>query len=418
VQVTNTGSADATFALALGGLPQDVAAALGASTIDVPLGAGNFRDVSLTLTPGIGAATGDDAFQVTATATTAPAVTASASGTLTVQGTGVSVALSPASGAPGGAFLATVTNMGNITDTFLLALGGPAALEASLGTSQVMLAPGASQVVPIAVGSIDFAAPGPIVLTVLATSQADPAVQSSASAQVAVPITQGLTAQFSPAAQSLSSPGTATFLLMVHNTGNAEDVYTATIVGTNGPVTASLLDPSGQPVQSIPIFRLPGLATGAIMLQADLSALGQGAVTVQVSSLNQQSESASVTATVTTSPTTTPTPAPTPTSTPTPTPNSTPTPTHPPTTTTTSPVTVTSVGVNKVVLGTGRHKKRYLVLGVTYTGGLNPTGAQNLAAYTVYAGKTKKAHKSSQVIYTHLVPLTQAIYFSTPISCP
>jgi hypothetical protein len=74
-------------------------------------------------------------------------------------------------------------------------------------------------------------------------------------------------------------------------------------------------------------------------------------------------------------------------------------------------VTVTAVNVEKVVLGTGRKKKQYLVLGVGYSSGLNATAAQNLAAYTVFAGKTEKVHKVSQVVYNTLVPLTQAIYF-------
>jgi hypothetical protein len=77
----------------------------------------------------------------------------------------------------------------------------------------------------------------------------------------------------------------------------------------------------------------------------------------------------------------------------------------------TSSVTVTSFGVQKVVLGTGHHKKRFLVFGVGFTGGLASTGAQNLAAYTVFSGKVKKVHKVSQVTYTGQVPLTQAIYF-------
>jgi hypothetical protein len=77
----------------------------------------------------------------------------------------------------------------------------------------------------------------------------------------------------------------------------------------------------------------------------------------------------------------------------------------------TSSVTVTSFGVEKVALGTGRHKKRYLVFGVGYWAGLDPTAAQNLAAYAVYSGKVKKVHKVSQVTYTGHVPLTQAIYF-------
>ena len=79
--------------------------------------------------------------------------------------------------------------------------------------------------------------------------------------------------------------------------------------------------------------------------------------------------------------------------------------------TATSHVTVTSFGVEKLALGTGHHKKRYLVFGVGYSGGLNPAAAQNLAAYSVLSGKVKKVHTVSQVTYNHLVPLRQAIYF-------
>jgi len=85
---------------------------------------------------------------------------------------------------------------------------------------------------------------------------------------------------------NLASPGPATFLLLVHNTGNSEDAYTGTIVGTAGPVTANLTGLSGQPAQSIPIFRLPGLSTGAIPLNTALTAVGEGQVMVRVTSLS------------------------------------------------------------------------------------------------------------------------------------
>ena len=120
----------------------------------------------------------------------------------------------------------------------------------------------------------------------IATSQGDPAVQSSATANLTIPASTGLTASFSPATQTLPAPGMATFLLNVNNTGNTEDAYTATITGSNGPVTATLMGLDGQPTQSIPVFRLPGLSSGAILLQASLAALGTGTVTVQVKSLD------------------------------------------------------------------------------------------------------------------------------------
>ena len=50
LQLTNTGSSDDTFSLAATGLPSGVTATFGETTIDVPPGVSNFRDVSLSLT--------------------------------------------------------------------------------------------------------------------------------------------------------------------------------------------------------------------------------------------------------------------------------------------------------------------------------------------------------------------------------
>jgi hypothetical protein len=75
-------------------------------------------------------------------------------------------------------------------------------------------------------------------------------------------------------------------------------------------------------------------------------------------------------------------------------------------------VTITSFGVEKVKVGTGRHARSALALGVGFSGPLSSTAAQNLAAYTVFSGKVKKGHRMSQVLYNGFVPLSQAIYFS------
>ena len=290
--VTNAGSVEDTYSLAVSGLPQGVTSKLGQTSVDVPPGASNFRDILLNLTVAKGTTPGSYPFTVTATSTSDSTVTSTTNGTLTVTAGGVQVTLNPPSGAPGSGFQATVTNTGTVTDTYNLALAGPAALVASLGTKQVTLAPGASQVVPINTGAVDFAVQGTLGLTAVATSAANPAVQGAASSNLAIPATSGLTAEFSPATQTLAAPGTATFLLMVHNSGNTEDSYRATIMGANGPVTATLIGLDGSPTQSIPTFILPGLSTGAIELQVDLSAVGTGIVTVQVKSLTN-SETAS-----------------------------------------------------------------------------------------------------------------------------
>ena len=99
--------------------------------------------------------------------------------------------------------------------------------------------------------------------------------------------------------RSFPAPGRAMFLLIVENTGNIEGAYTAVITGTSGPVTAHLVGLDGLPTQSISEFRLPGLSSGTILLQADLAALGQGTVTVQVKSLSDAGMTATATATVT-----------------------------------------------------------------------------------------------------------------------
>ena len=66
VHLTNTGSADDTFALTFS-LPNGVTGTLGQTSVEVPPGVSNFRYVTLTLTPQVGATAGSDSFTVTAT---------------------------------------------------------------------------------------------------------------------------------------------------------------------------------------------------------------------------------------------------------------------------------------------------------------------------------------------------------------
>ncbi len=298
VQLTNTGSADDTFSLSTAGLPSGVTATFGQTTIDVPPGASNFRDVTLTLTSAAGTSPGSIPFQVTATSATDSSISNTTSGTLDVLAGGVSVSLSPTSSAPGGSIQETVTNTGMVANTFKLTLGGPAALVSSLSTDQLTLAPGASQVVAIRTSAVNFADRGDLNLTASATSTSNSAILGVASASLSIPSTENMTAAFSPASQTLSEPGTASFLLMVHNAGNAQDSYTATNVGTSGPITATLAGLGGSPTLSIPEFILPGLSIGAILVDADLLAPANGTVTVEVKSLTNGSIAAVATASV------------------------------------------------------------------------------------------------------------------------
>src|SRR5262249_4741737 len=110
VHLVNTGSADDMFSLAATGLPAGITAAFAQNSVEVPPGASNSRDVTLVLTSAAGTAPADYPFTVSATSKFA---SATASGTLTVVSAGVQVALTPASGSPGGTFQLTVTNTGS-----------------------------------------------------------------------------------------------------------------------------------------------------------------------------------------------------------------------------------------------------------------------------------------------------------------
>ena len=69
LQVTNVGSADDTYSLAFSGLPQGVTAALSRSSIDVPPGASNVRDIAFQLSVAPGTPAGTYPFTLTATST-------------------------------------------------------------------------------------------------------------------------------------------------------------------------------------------------------------------------------------------------------------------------------------------------------------------------------------------------------------
>ncbi len=232
--------------------------------------------------------------------------TTTAEGTLTVVANGVNVYLDPSSGSAGSTFAMLVYNTGTVKDTYDLSLGGPAALVSSLATDQVTLAPGRYQYVPITTNPANFAAQGTLELTATATSVGNANVEDSATADLDIAPTQGMTAQFQEPTQVIPIPGTSDFLLLVNNTGNTKDGYSATITGTTGPVTASLTGLDGNPTQSIPEFILPGLSTGAIVLETDMTAVGQGTVTVEVRSLSNPNETATATATVSATATSTP----------------------------------------------------------------------------------------------------------------
>ncbi len=294
VQVTNTGSATDTFALSTAGLPAGITASFEQSSVEVPPGAGNFLDITLTLTAAGNLAPSAYPFQVQAVSAADSSISDTAAGALNVVSQGVQATLSPSAGPPGTTFQLTVTNAGTASDTFNLSLSGPAALVSTLAATQITLAAGASRVVNITTTAINFADPGSLPLFATATSQANSAVKSTDGTSLTISPTQGLTAAFTPASQTLMQPGAADFSLNVNNIGNTEDSFVASIIGVSGPISAMLMGLDGQPTNSIPLFRLPGLASGQLQLLTNSSTVGTGNVTVKIASLTDPNQSVTV----------------------------------------------------------------------------------------------------------------------------
>jgi uncharacterized protein (TIGR03437 family) len=283
VQLTNVGNVADTYTLtAL--TPAGVSATFDQTSVPVPPGLTNFRQTLVHITAAPGTAVGPQNFTVTATSQANTQILGSATGTLNVVSAGVAVAISPTSSNPGGTVHLTVTNRGSISDTFNLALGGPAAVVSSLALASVTLAPNQSQQVSISVGAAPFAVLGSLGLIATATSTANTTVSAAAQASIVIPASQGVSAAFNPARTGLSAPGPATLLLQMQNTGSIDDSYIASIVSTSGPVTASLIDITGQSVQTTSVFILPGAAQGELVVNAVLTGTTDGTVTVKITS--------------------------------------------------------------------------------------------------------------------------------------
>ena len=168
------------------------------------------------------------------------------------------------------------------------------------------LAPGASEQIPITTGAVNFRRPGrPAV-----DGHSDIADQFGRAGQRHSrphhSHQPGNDGPVQPGLADLPQPGHFRFLLLVKNTGNLQDSYTATITGTTGPITASLTGLDGQPTQTIPIHPARPVHRRHPAPDRPDSAVGPGTVTVEVQSLSNPNETATARATVSTPVTATP----------------------------------------------------------------------------------------------------------------
>jgi uncharacterized membrane protein len=287
IRVTNTGSAPEEFLLS-STLPSGFTGVFDKSSINVLPGRDSFQEVRLILTSAIGNHAGKYSFSVNVESVTSD-VSSTTQGEIEVLELGATVSLDRTSGSPGEVFQALVTNVGNTAETFDLSVAGPAAFLAGLSTSQLTLQPGQSQAVAVSTLPFNTALPGGLELAVVAKSHTVPTVVGIDSAFLTIPQTRGLNTRFEPSSRTLVIPGTATFQLLVNNTGNTEDAFTATIIESQGAINANLLGLDGKVTQTIPVFRLPAFGQGAILLNASMQTVGSGSVRVQIRSLTDGS---------------------------------------------------------------------------------------------------------------------------------
>ncbi|MFN8392383.1 MAG: transglutaminase domain-containing protein [Bdellovibrionota bacterium] len=285
VRLTNTGTAADQFTVSV------AAPGFGTKLSSLPVGIlpgkSNYHEVPLDLIPQPGLPSGLKDFFVSATSVSHPETAGVGTGRVSILDSGVGLQFSPGQGAPGSQLVLRVTNLGIAPDTFQLALGGPIAPFSVLGQTSVTLQAGAFSDVAVTVATIPFARAGTFELLATAVSQTSSGAKAEARAEVNVSAHNGFQASFSPSSITLSQPGEGQFFLQIINTGNTEDRFTVEIVGTSADATARLVDAAGDPSLRISGFRIPGGSIGGFLLKGAKPTVGEGTITVRVTSLDR-----------------------------------------------------------------------------------------------------------------------------------
>ena len=282
LRVANLGTEVQTYDLALTG-PAGWSASLDRTQVVVAPGLVNAIDVPITLVAPLSVAPGSVPYSATATDVASPGSNDTAAASVAVVGPGLTLELTPPTGAPGGSFELDVTNTGDASETFDLSLGGSVAAVTTGLPATLTLPAGGSTTIPLEVGTVDFLLPGGANLVVRATAQTQPGVFAQAQALLTIEATRGLGIVLTPAAQALDALDPVTLEVVLENQGTLEDRVEIRIVDTTGPVSASLRSALGNGLR-VGGARLPAGALGVLGL--DVTPLGEGpaAVTVEVRS--------------------------------------------------------------------------------------------------------------------------------------
>ncbi|TET52807.1 MAG: PKD domain-containing protein [Anaerolineales bacterium] len=235
VEVTNTGDVEDTYDLTVevpGGWSYKLTdGGTSIPEITLPPLVLNTTSLQLVVTPAAGASPGEYAISVTATSQTDEGTQHTAAATLSVLPYGVNVELTPESTTmdPLGTHTwdLLVTNTGAQGDTFDLVAEGAISSQdgAAFSPSEVTLQAGDSAVVQLTAGPLPSAPLERDSFTVVARSQGDSGVLDYDTAEVTFEGVGSAEMMLLPQEQTVEDTLQATFVVMISNTGNADDVY-------------------------------------------------------------------------------------------------------------------------------------------------------------------------------------------------
>jgi uncharacterized membrane protein len=296
----------------------------------------NGAELWLIVTPALDAVPGAYGFDIHVQSQNETSVQTVVNGVLDVTERGVQVSVLPEhttlNPTDTGTWQVVVTNTGTLPDSYSLMAGGIVSGSAQFAPNVLTLVPGESQIVQLTSSDMDFALPQTYPFAVTAHSLAQPEIQNFDTADVTFAGYHAVVVSLMPAAQTLTNTTAASYLMVVTNTGNVNDVFTLSASGL----------PQGLDLQlETNEVYIPAHMTAGILVSANAAAPGIYLIAAQASSTSSPATSSGV-ATLIAESNPFPTPTPTPTATPTATPSSTPTATATPSPTPTDTPTATS----------------------------------------------------------------------------
>ncbi len=280
--VTNVGSIEDSYSFALN-LPSGWSYALTAngqnvSTLSLTPYVFNAANLQLLVTPPAGELPATYPVTVVVASQSDPNVIGMANGFAQVVSQGVQVTIDPESvtmdPTDSRTWNVTVTNTGEAADTFELMAGGIVSSTAEFSPNPVSLAAGASTLVQLSAGELDFALPQTYPFAVTARSQSNPAVQNYDTADITFTGFQAVEVGVVPISQTLTNTLQASYLLLITNTGNVDTVFTLNVNAA----------PSLELVLEVNELYLPPHMMAGILLTARANMAGTYLITVSAAS--------------------------------------------------------------------------------------------------------------------------------------